>query len=76
MPKTLRLTRRFPAAISEDAHRALRRFCHTHGLSADMALTFLLGEHERIVAEDRLLHRLRAFVAEHGTGKDTTGEDT
>lgn len=76
MPKTLRLTRRFPAAISEDAQRALRKFCRTHGMSADMALTFLLSEHERIVAEDRLFHRLRAFVTEHGTGKNTTGDDT
>ncbi|PWE32328.1 hypothetical protein DDZ14_11420 [Maritimibacter sp. 55A14] len=65
MPKSLRLTRRYPAAMTEEAHRVLRRVARDSGLSHDMVITFLLQELDHITDRDRFIHRLRLFAAEH-----------
>ena len=41
MPKRLRMTRRFPVSMTNDAYRTLQRFAAEAGLSADEALVFL-----------------------------------
>ena len=70
MPKSLRLTRRFPAAVTEDAHRVLRRVARSSGLSHDMVLTFLLEELDHITEKDRYVHRLRLFANQHRAPED------
>ena len=70
MPPSLRLTRRFPAATTEDAHRVLRRVSRSSGLSHDMVLTFLLEELDHITDKDRFTHRLRLFASEHAPKED------
>lgn len=64
MPKRLRLTRRFPVAVTNDAHRALNRFASEAGISTDEALTFLFEHFGSVVDHDNLTHRLRLFKAE------------
>lgn len=64
MPKRLRLTRRFPVAITNDAHRALARFATDAGLSVDEALTFLFEHWSSVINGENLTHRLRLFKAE------------
>jgi hypothetical protein len=70
MPKRPRLTRRMPVAITEDAHRRLRRFAAEAGLSHDLALTFLLENLDRITDDNRLAHRLRPFAKAHAAAGD------
>ena len=69
MPKRLRLTRRQPLSLSEDAYRALRRFAAEAALEPDEALTFLLEHLQSVTNEDVLNHRLRLFRAELGERK-------
>ncbi|MFN0113370.1 MAG: hypothetical protein ACKVPY_01690 [Paracoccaceae bacterium] len=64
MPKRLRLTRRFPVALTNDAHRALTRFASETGLSVDEALTFLFEHWGSVIHGENLTHRLRLFKAE------------
>lgn len=64
MPKRLRLTRRFPVAMTNDAHRALVRFAADAGLSPDEALTFVFENFGSITDAETLPHRLRLFKAE------------
>jgi hypothetical protein len=64
MPKRLRLTRRFPVAVTNDAYRALTRFAAEAGISTDEALTFLFEHFGSVVDQDNLTHRLRLFKAE------------
>lgn len=64
MPKRLRLTRRFPVAVTNDAYRALSRFAAEAGISTDEALTFLFEHFGSVVDQDNLTHRLRLFKAE------------
>lgn len=64
MPKRLRLTRRFPAAMTNDAYRALGRFAGESGLSTDEALSFLFEHFGSVIDRDNLTHRLRLFRAE------------
>ena len=64
MPKRLRLTRRFPVALTNDAYRSLTRFSDDAGLTTDEALTFLFEHLGSVVDHDNLAHRLRLFRAE------------
>ena len=69
MPKRFRLTRRFPAAMTEDAYRRLKRFAAEAGLSEDEALSFLFENFDSVTDQDTLTHRLRLFAAELGARK-------
>ncbi|MCX7301136.1 MAG: hypothetical protein NTX73_12330 [Rhodobacterales bacterium] len=64
MPKRLRLTRRFPIAMSEDGYRRLRRFATEAGLDEGEALSFLFENFDSVTHEENLGHRLRLFNAE------------
>lgn len=64
MPKRLRLTRRFPAAMTEDGYRRLKRFALEAGLTEGEALSFLFENFESVTHKENLGHRLRLFTAE------------
>ena len=64
MPKRLRLTRRFPVAMTEDGYRRLRRFSKEAGLDEGEALSFLFENFTSVIDEDNLTHRLRLFNSE------------
>ncbi|OWU85062.1 hypothetical protein ATO6_08380 [Oceanicola sp. 22II-s10i] len=64
MPKRFRLTRRFPAAMTEDGYRRLKRFADEAGLDEGEALSFLFENFDSVTHEDNLPHRLRLFQAE------------
>ncbi len=64
MPKRFRLTRRFPASMTEDAFRGLRRFAGDAGLDENEALSFVFENFGSITDEESLPHRLRLFKAE------------
>lgn len=64
MPKRLRLTRRFPVALTNDAYRGLTRFATEAGLTPDEALTFLFENFGSVTNAETLPHRLRLFKAE------------
>ena len=61
MPKRLRLTRRFPIAMTEDGFRNLKRFAAEAGLDEGEALSFLFENFSSVVDHDNLTHRLRLF---------------
>jgi len=63
MPKTLRLTRRFPAAMTEDGYRRLRRFAAEAGIGEGEALSFLFENFDSVTHRENLQHRLRLFKA-------------
>lgn len=64
MPKRLRLTRRFPAAMTEDGYRRLRRFAQEAELDEGEALSFLFENLDGVTDAEALGHRLRLFRAE------------
>lgn len=64
MPKRFRLTRRFPAAMTEDGYRRLRRFAREAGLEEGEALSFLFENFDSVTDEENLTHRLRVFNSE------------
>lgn len=64
MPKRLRLTRRFPVAMSEDGYRRLKRFAQEAGLDEGEALSFLFEHFESVTHRENLEHRLRIFNSE------------
>ncbi len=64
MPKRLRLTRRFPVAMTEDGYRRLRRFSKDTGLEEGEALSFLFENFDSVIDEDTFGHRLRNFQSE------------
>ena len=64
MPKRLRLTRRFPVAMTEDGYRRLKRFAKDAGLDEGEALSFLFENFTSVINEDNLTHRLRLFNSE------------
>jgi len=66
MPRRLRLTRRFPVAMSEDGYRRLRRFAAEAGLEDGEALSFLFEHFDSVTDGETLAHRLRLFTAELG----------
>ena len=57
MPKRLRLTRRFPVAMTEDGYRRLKRFSKEAGLDEGEALSFLFENFTSVINEDNLTHR-------------------
>ncbi|QPZ89604.1 hypothetical protein [Thioclava electrotropha] len=69
MPKRLRLTRRFPVAMTNDAYRRLNRFAQEADITPDEALTFLFEHFNSVTHEENLNHRLRLFKAELGERK-------
>jgi hypothetical protein len=64
LPKRLRLTRRFPVAMTEDGYRRLRRFAQEAGLDEGEALSFLFEHFESVTNSEKLTHRLRLFNLE------------
>ncbi len=64
MPKRLRLTRRFLAAMTNDGYRALQRFAEDAGITQDEALTFVFENFGSVMDKENLGHRLRLFKAE------------
>ncbi len=64
MPKRLRLTRRFPIAMTEDGFRNLKRFATEAGLDEGEALSFLFENFTSVIDQDNLTHRLRLFNSE------------
>ena len=64
MPKRLRLTRRFPVAMTNDAYRRLQRVAEEADISPDEALTFLFEHFSSVINEEKFSHRLRLFKAE------------
>ena len=66
MPKRLRLTRKVPLAMSEDAWRRLARLSADTGMEPGEALSFLLEHLDSIVSPETYQPRLRLFLAELG----------
>jgi hypothetical protein len=64
MPKRFRLTRRFNAAMTEDAYRRLKRFATEAGLDEGEALSFVFENFDSILNEETFGHRMRLFNAE------------
>ena len=64
MPKRLRLTRRFPVAMTEDGYRRLKRFASEAGLDEGEALSFLFENFDSVINEETFGHRLRLFNSE------------
>jgi hypothetical protein len=69
MPKRLRLTRKFPVAMTNDAYRRLHAFAAEAGLTPDEALTFLFENFASVTDRVTLGQRLALFVAELGERK-------
>ena len=64
MPKRLRLTRRFPVAMTEDGYRRLKRFAADNNLEDGEALSFLFENFNSVINEDTFGQRLRMFKNE------------
>ena len=64
MPKRLRLTRRFPVAMTEDGYRKLRSFANEAGLDEGEALSFIFENFSSVMNHDNLETRLRIFNSE------------
>ena len=64
MPKRLRLTRRFPVAMTEDGYRRLRKFAGQAGLDEGEALSFLFENFNSVMDHENLAAKLRLFNAE------------
>jgi hypothetical protein len=54
-----RLTRRFPAAMSEEGYRRLRAFAAEAGLSEGEALSFVFENLGAVMHREKFPHRLR-----------------
>jgi hypothetical protein len=64
MPKRLKLTRRFPVAMTNDAYRRLNRFSQEAEITPDEALTFIFEHFNSVTDHENLNHRLQLFKAE------------
>ena len=64
MPKRLRLTRRFPVAMTEDGYRRLKRFASDSQLEEGEALSFLFENFNSVINEDTFGQRLKMFQSE------------
>ena len=64
MPKRLRLTRRFPVAMTEDGYRRLRKFAGEAGLDEGEALSFIFENFSSVMNHENLETRLRLFNTE------------
>lgn len=61
MAHSPRLTRRFPAAMTEAGYRRLRKAAGEHGLSEGQMLSFVFENLEALMDEETWMHRLRQF---------------
>lgn len=61
MPKRFRLTRRFPAAMTEDGYRRLRQFAKESGLDEGESLSFIFENFSSVMHHENLTARLRLF---------------
>ena len=66
MPKRIRLTRRFPVAMTEDGYRRLRSFAAEAGLDEGEALSMLASIEPRDHATAAIWTRLRRGAAQAG----------
>lgn len=73
MPKRFRLTRRFPAAMTEDGYRRLKRLAAEAQIEEGELLSFVFENFDSITDRENLNHRLRLFVAELPARKATQG---
>ena len=64
MPKRFRLTRRFPAAITENGCRRLKRFATEAVLDEGEALSVLFKHFDSVTDRENQTHRLRLFNLE------------
>ena len=64
MPKRLRLTRRFPVAMTEDGYRRLKRFASDSQLEEGEALSFLFKNFNSVINEDTFGQRLKMLQNE------------
>jgi len=64
MPKRFRLTRRFNAAMTEEAFRRLRRFAREANLSEDEALSFMFENFDSVTNPENVTPHLRLFQGE------------
>lgn len=69
MKKPLRLTRRFPVAMTEAGYRRLRRFAADAGLAEGEALSFLFENFDSVTDSEVLGHRLRLLSAARGASR-------
>ncbi len=63
MAKRIRLTRRFPAAMTEDGYRRLRKLAGEAQMSEGDFLSFLFENFDSVTDTDNLTHRLRLWQA-------------
>lgn len=63
MPRPQRLTRRFPAQMSETGYRRLRKFAADVGLDEGEALSFLFENLDSVTHRENLPHRLNLHKA-------------
>jgi hypothetical protein len=64
MVKRIKLTRRFPAAMTEDGYRRLKKFAAEAGLSEGEAMSFLFENLNSVINHDTLGQRLTLFKAD------------
>ncbi|MGB3406132.1 MAG: hypothetical protein WBA67_01420 [Jannaschia sp.] len=75
MPRPQRLTRRFPAQMTEAGYRRLRKFAADAGLDEGEALSFLFENFDSVTHAENLPHRLTLHKAmlEKRNARDTAG---
>ncbi|WP_371153538.1 hypothetical protein [Jannaschia sp. 2305UL9-9] len=75
MPRPQRLTRRFPAQMSEAGYRRLRKFAEESGLDEGEALSFLFENLDSVMHRENLPHRLNLHrqMLERRAQKDVPG---
>ena len=69
MQRAARLTRRFPAAMTDRGYRRLRAFAAEAGMSEGEALSFLFENFDSVTHSENLGHRLRLHRAARKDGK-------
>lgn len=73
MARAQRLTRRFPAQMTEAGYRRLRRFAQDAELEEGEALSFLFENFDSVTHRDNLPHRLelhKAMLRKRAEGRD------
>ncbi|MCB2136627.1 MAG: hypothetical protein KDE08_11910 [Rhodobacteraceae bacterium] len=63
MQRRLRLTRRFAAAMTDDAYRGLTRFAADAGITPNEALSFVFANLGAVTDRSRINRELRQFTA-------------
>ena len=64
MPKRIRLTRRFPTAMTEDGFRRLKKQAGEAQMSEGEYLSFLFENFSSVTDNDNLVHRLQLWQDE------------